>query len=387
MTRHRTKGLALCLGLVLFLSAYFFRWRAKVAEGKSLQCRSRIMLATKFLSCTHTDMNQPSVDMEGVILDFLEMGTDRNRSPYNVLYTSQVRQGKSRREKPPGYESTGDAAGSGAPRVTVAVGLEKPAQKDLQGTQTLQPVAKSSPLGDEQKEPDKWQSEWNSPIGMKPHQLQLESTVPVFTDPLVRAGFTLPVPFATLPVEQLLEQTWILELRQMLQQLPPGLAPISIVTADYKFRDVLLNWLVASKTQANPPLTHVIVISLDQPLCELLKRRKINCIFVAPSDYLTPAAIASLSRHIVFSEVMVLRLTVMRLINHWGYDVANYDTDAIVIKSPEPLYLRHADSHMIGSYGHQPGELSRVWGTTVCFGAFMTRSSNYTGKRSTLTNA
>lgn len=195
----------------------------------------------------------------------------------------------------------------------------------------------------------------------------------------VSGSLTLPDPFATLPLEQLLHQQWVTDLQQTLKQLPGGLAPVSIVTADYKFRNVLLNWIVAAKTQANPPLTHIVVFSLDQALCELLKRRRIHCIFVAPSHYLTKEAIASLTRHIAFSEVMVLRLTAMRLMNHWGYDTANYDTDAIILKSPESLYLRHADSHMIGSYGHYPGELRRAWGTTVCCGVFMTRSSPLTG--------
>ena len=195
----------------------------------------------------------------------------------------------------------------------------------------------------------------------------------------VIGSLTLPVPFATLPLERLLHQKWVTDLQRILKQLPRGLAPVSIVTTDYKFRNVLLNWIIAAKTQANPPLTHIVVFSLDQAFCDLLNRRRIHCIFVAPSHYLTEKAIARLTKHIVFSEVMVLRMTAMRLMNHWGYDTANYDTDAIILKSPESLYLRHADSHMIGSYGHYPGELSRAWGTTVCYGMFMTRSSPLTG--------
>ena len=190
---------------------------------------------------------------------------------------------------------------------------------------------------------------------------------------------TLPVPFATLPLKELLQQQWVHELQEVLKLIPRGPAPVSIVSADYKFRDVLVNWIIAAKTQASPPLTHVVVFSLDQVVSELLRRRHIHCIFVSPSNFLTSKAISSLTKHIVFSEVMVLRLTAMRLINYWGYDVANYDTDAIVLKSPESLYLRHANSHMIGSYGHSPGELGRKWGTTVCCGLFMTRSSPYTG--------
>jgi hypothetical protein len=160
--------------------------------------------------------------------------------------------------------------------------------------------------------------------------------------------------------------------------MPQGLAPVSVVSVDYKFREVLINWLIAAMTQAHPPLSHIIVFSLDQPLCELVKRRNINCIFVTPKAFLTQKTIGHFTKHVAFSEVMVLRLTAMRLMNHWGYDTANYDTDAIVLKSPESLYLRHLDSHLIGSYGHFPGELGRVWGTTVCCGHFMLKSSPQT---------
>ena len=195
----------------------------------------------------------------------------------------------------------------------------------------------------------------------------------------ISESLTLPVPFTTLPPKEILQQQWVSELQQILLKIPQGLTPVSIVSADFKFREVLINWLIAAITQAHPPLTHVIVFSLDQPLCELLKRRNIYCIFVAPNAFLTQKAIAHLTKHVAFSEVMVLRLTAMRLMNHWGYDTANYDTDAIILKSPESLYLRHSDSHLIGSYGHFPGELGRKWGTTVCCGVFMTKSSPYTG--------
>ena len=195
----------------------------------------------------------------------------------------------------------------------------------------------------------------------------------------INESLTLPVPFATLPPKELLQQQWIGELQRILLKIPQGLAPISLVSADYKFREVLINWLIAAMTQAHPPLTHVIVFSLDQPLCDLLKGRNIYCIFVAPKAFLLQNVIVHLKKHVAFSEVMVLRLTAMRLMNHWGYDTANYDTDAIVLKSPESLYLRSFDSHLIGSYGHFPGELDRKWGTTVCCGLFMIKSSPYTG--------
>ena len=195
----------------------------------------------------------------------------------------------------------------------------------------------------------------------------------------ISESLTLPVPLATLSPKELLQQQWVSELQQILVKIPQGLAPVSITSVDYKFREVLINWLVAAMTQAHPPLTHIIVFSLDQPLCKLLKRRNINCIFVAPKAFLTQKAITHLNMHAAFSEVMVLRLTAMRLMNHWGYDTANYDTDAIVLKSPESLYLKYSNSHLIGSHGKFPRVLGRKWGTTVCCGVFLTKSSPHTG--------
>ena len=70
----------------------------------------------------------------------------------------------------------------------------------------------------------------------------------------------------------------------------------------------------------------------------------------------------------------------MRLVNHWGFDAANYDTDAIILKNPEPLYYKqYQDSDFIGSYGHSPLDIKQEWGIAICIGAMMIRSSNNTG--------
>ena len=316
------------------------------------------------------------IDVEGVMIDFLEMDIDP--------------------KDPPSDDSTPPARGEvklrqsfrtdAAPLEYNSAGAAGP-QQDQEHRGSLASDMTVESMSDDVRRLELWEE---SPRDSQSDSLQLQLEVTNDTEHpnalfdgstntlSIDESLTLPVPFATLPLKQLLQQQWVADLRQILKQISPGLAPVSIVTADYKFREVLLNWLVAAKTQASPPLTHVIVFSLDQALCELLNQRRIHCVFVAPSKYLTSKAIASLTKHIVFSEVMVLRLTAMRLINYWGYDAANYDTDAIILKNPESLYLRRADSHLIGSYGHHPGELSRAWGTTVCCGLFMIRSSPHT---------
>ena len=118
-----------------------------------------------------------------------------------------------------------------------------------------------------------------------------------------------------------------------------------------------MNWLIAAMTQARPPLrsTHIVIFSIDKSICKLLRQQSVNCIFVAPKAFLTQTAVTHLTyKNVAFSEVMVLRLTAMRLMNHWGYDTANYDTDAIILKSPESLYLNYLKSHLIGSHGGFP---------------------------------
>ena len=72
----------------------------------------------------------------------------------------------------------------------------------------------------------------------------------------------------------------------------------------------------------------------------------------------------------------------MRFLNHWGYDVANYDVDAIVARNPEPLYYdTFKDSGVIGSHGNFPSWIGDTWGgSTICGGAFMIKSGPETGE-------
>ena len=319
----------------------------------------------------NTREDDTSINVNGVMRDFLEMAVDLD---IHVPTLTEIGQ-------PPIINGEVQSTLSVLPTEVTTSDQQEEADQFLDGL-------------DQEMNPGAFQSESVANVPTEVHERPSvhpwiddgNSTRPPITEELanpfsISESLTLPVPSATLPPKELLQQRWVSELQQILLKMPQALSPVSVISADYKFREVLINWLIAAMTQAHPPLimTHVIVFSLDQPLCELLKIRSINCIFVAPKDFLTQKAIGHLTKHVAFSEVMVLRLTAMRLMNHWGYDTANYDTDAIVLKSPESLYLRHLDSHLIGSYGHFPGELSRVWGTTVCCGHFMIKSSPQTG--------
>ena len=195
-------------------------------------------------------------------------------------------------------------------------------------------------------------------------------------------NFNLPVPFATLPQGQLLQVKWIQELRDYLNTVTPDSGPVTIVSSDYSYREILLNWLISALVQVDRPLSNVLVLSLDSSLHALLQRKGFACVRVPPEQLLQSVVInrLALTGHIAFTQVHILRLTVMRLVNHWGFDAANYDTDAIILKNPEPLYYKqYQDSDFIGSYGHSPLDIKQEWGIAICIGAMMIRSSNNTG--------
>lgn len=192
---------------------------------------------------------------------------------------------------------------------------------------------------------------------------------------------SLPVPFATLPLASLLQQQWIKDLQEILTHIPRN-RTVSVVTSNYKYREVLLNWLISAKTRLKPPLSSVIALSLDKETCSLLKKSNIPCVF-APTDafFTKHEDIAVLEGGATFTEILVLRVTAIRLMNHWGYNVANYDTDAVILRNPDSLYSKYKDSDMVASYGIFPFELKEKWGATMCGGVFMIRSTPHSGEQ------
>lgn len=191
---------------------------------------------------------------------------------------------------------------------------------------------------------------------------------------------SLPFPYATLPVKELLGQKWVKDLQQVLLNLEqPHSAPVFTVTCNYNYRDVLLNWLIAAKTQLHHPLTNVIIFSVDEELWKILTIHGISCVLVDPKSFIKSELLSEGLE--IFYQILILRITAIRLLNHWGFDAANIDTDAVVLKNPTSLFHRHKDSDIIASYGKFPFNFRASWGVTVCCGVLMIRSSAASGKQ------
>lgn len=74
-------------------------------------------------------------------------------------------------------------------------------------------------------------------------------------------------------------------------------------------------------------------------------------------------------------QIHIIRLTFFRLLNHWGYDVVMYDSDAVVLKNPQPLFDANQGVELVGSAGKGPENIGHVWGRTICTGVLLLRTS------------
>ena len=174
--------------------------------------------------------------------------------------------------------------------------------------------------------------------------------------------------------EQIMQFRWVPKLRSFLTTVDRRF-PIAIVGSNSNYTDTLLNWLIASVVKLKDPIKNILVLSLDSSLRNLLQMRHIDFLYVLPS---TLANIKRSKRQAV-KQVEVVRLTVMRILNHWGFDVVNYDSDAVILRNPQPIYDRYPRSDVIGSAGTFPKWIYIKWGVTVCMGVVLIRATNRTG--------
>lgn len=158
--------------------------------------------------------------------------------------------------------------------------------------------------------------------------------------------------------------------------------PVITVCADKTYMEGLFNWLISALVLQGKPPRNILVVTNRQKVCALLQTRVIpvKCLKVGASSLLNATGMGQVKGH-QFSQLLVVRLSVMRILNRLGYDVLNLDSDAIMLKNPIPALEWNGDSDVVGTFGgHLPARLYRRWGLVVCMGAVMIRSVPATGK-------
>lgn len=189
---------------------------------------------------------------------------------------------------------------------------------------------------------------------------------------------------AVKPPSSVMKSPWVSTLRNLLnekfqlsQQQVPQRKQVTVVVSNTNYTLSLLNWLVAALIKTSPPLENVIVVSLDETLQALLERKEIT------SVYINPETVISGEMQTRSSHIWITRCAVYRLLNHWGYDVMAYDTDATVLKNLQPILDAHSGSDIVASAGSYPFQLGHKWGLTLCMGVILIKSSRNTGEDAT----
>ena len=173
---------------------------------------------------------------------------------------------------------------------------------------------------------------------------------------------------------------WMTQLKNFILNLQSPSDPVILVAIDASYKSALVNWLIATQLNLDIPLENVLIITYDDHLCPFLESKNFNnCLSVPLSTILQEPT--SLSHKPKMTPLLVARISVMRILNRWGFDVANFDSDAMILRNPVPLFRRYPTADVIGSCGGSyPLTLWRRWGVVICMGAILVRSSPSTGE-------
>ena len=187
----------------------------------------------------------------------------------------------------------------------------------------------------------------------------------------------LPYRDVARPLEEILDAEWVPQLWRYLANLKTSRRHVTLCVADSRYKESVVNWLVSALVIVQPPLDNVLVISLDEELTNFLQGRELNSVFVDPHSILR----RNIHLPTNYSHVWATRFVLFRLINHWGFSVTTFDSDALLSRNPQSLFDERRDSDIVASPGTYPFDLHRAWNSsTLCMGMVLFRASEKMGK-------
>lgn len=191
-----------------------------------------------------------------------------------------------------------------------------------------------------------------------------------------REDFFFPQPRVMKELERIKKTSWMRNLHHYLCSLEQDTKQIYLLTSNYEYLDVLLNWLISAVVRSNVTIGNILTISMDYSTHSTLQAKGFSSVLVTPSSLF----ISNINFSAPFERVMMLRLSLMRVISHFGFNVAMIDTDAIMLRDPQPLFDAQEGIGIVGSMGTIPKDLMAEWPMTICIGVVLVRSSERTGK-------
>ena len=171
------------------------------------------------------------------------------------------------------------------------------------------------------------------------------------------------------------KHTWAVSLKEIVKKVNTD-NQVAFLFTTYAYLDSTLNWLIAAKVRCDPPVTNVVVLCYDMKSRDILMKHEIPSVFINP-DTLFHGKMGSFKSS--------TRTIVMMTVTSWGYDVVQYDADALILRNPNELFERHPDSDIVTSGArHWPPKVGKKWGFVACTGAIFYRSTPKIGKLHTV---
>jgi len=177
-------------------------------------------------------------------------------------------------------------------------------------------------------------------------------------------------PSYTLPVKA--NCSWVQNLRQVIKLTGPQ---ITLTVCNENYLGVLANWLIYAVLQASVPLNNILIMSLDNDTHHAVTSKGFQSVYIPQNSIMQPGF-----KSIDYSDVWITRLTVIRLLNSWGYSVMTMDSDALIMKNIQPLLDHYDNSDIVASTGSYPGSLHKIWKTSLCMGVALFKATPSTGK-------
>ena len=191
----------------------------------------------------------------------------------------------------------------------------------------------------------------------------------------------MPFPEDIKSREELQKSECVSKLYNFTLSLDKSVSPhVNMVFGDSQHTNVILNWIIAAMLRLEPPLHNVMVISLDHLLCDTLTAKKLPLTCIVVSVECIFVSSMHIGSQLGWEKRMMVRHPVLRLINYWGYDVATYDSDAVLLRNPQPLYDERPHVSILAAVTNWPPEQAREWGFVMSAGVLVLRSSPSIGK-------
>ena len=193
----------------------------------------------------------------------------------------------------------------------------------------------------------------------------------------IKPPFSFPQPDGVKSVEEVSNMNWFHDLANIMAK-KKNIKIIYLLACDNYAYPSLLNWLVAAYVNTEIDIEDILVLSLDEKVYRSLLERDISTIYIKTEEFIRYYHFLSWWETDDVWLHATIRMSIARLMSHWGFNVAIFDVDAIPLKDLDGLYKVFADSDIISSHSlKEAGKFTGGWSMSLGFAFF--RSNKIVG--------